>query len=173
MRHVEGRIRSQTAAKGHLSLHCLWEAILLACNYTSLIDNAEKLHWFGVSRKSGAGPASNYFSVLQCQVRFLPSHLQRGVGWDAADAITPEQFVPLSAAVRWLEGENHYQCSWKSGRCRESRQNADFLPAPGISAFVTSNREVDYCIFLALVWFLDKNLIQNNNMNLEQTQLYW
>lgn len=34
--------------------------------------------------------ASNYFSVLQCQVQFPPSHLWKR---DAAAGITPEEFA--------------------------------------------------------------------------------
>ena len=63
-----------------LALTVCEKAILPGCNYTSLIDNAEKLHWFGVSRRSVPAPAPNYFSVLQCQVRFPPPRLRQGCG---------------------------------------------------------------------------------------------
>lgn len=83
------------------SFDCLWEAILHACNYTSLIDNAEKLHWFGVSRRSVASPPLITFQF--CDVRF--GFRRRVWSEDAADAITPERLAFLS--TMFSERENH------------------------------------------------------------------
>lgn len=68
---------------------CLWEVILHACNYTSLIDNAEKPHWFGVSWRSAA--AWPLITPQFCNVRL---GFRRCIsGKDAAAGITPEEFA--------------------------------------------------------------------------------
>lgn len=66
-------------ANFRLQPDCLWEAILHACNYTSLIDNAEKLHWFGVSWRSAA--AWPLITFQFCNVRFVFCRLRRGCSW--------------------------------------------------------------------------------------------
>lgn len=96
MRHIEEAIWSKPVVKGCLRLDCLWEAILHACNYTSLIDNAEKLHWFGVSRRSAA--AWPLITSQFCNVRF---GFCRCIWKERCNRSHLNKFALLSTAFNW------------------------------------------------------------------------
>lgn len=111
--HTEegGRRRSGTSqcSEGcRLPPFCLWEAILHACNYTSLIDNAEKRHWFGVSWRSAAMRPLITFQF--CNVRFGFCSRICGAGME----LMPSH---LSAPpfLNWLEWENYCSIVFWSG----------------------------------------------------------
>lgn len=95
--------------------------------------------------KERGGLASNYFSVLQCQVWFLPSHLQPGCSWC-------DHTWAARSSVHWKKKiwnicscvlEIYRNSGWYSEKepkwssCLKSYSvpelNADFLPAPGVA----------------------------------------